>query len=258
MNNSKPRISTLQIAWLGNMPYRKAWRLQSRLAEEIAAQAQPPTLLLLEHPHTYTLGRSGTWDHLLWSERQLQERGIERISVDRGGDITYHGPGQLVIYPILPLGQVDGRGRLPGPDYHGYLRRLEGIIARTVARWGLAAGPVPGLTGVWLNHDTQPKDGVPQPAKIAAIGVKVDANGVSRHGAALNVDPDMSYWQGIVPCGISQYAVSSMAEACESTPPMAEVRQEVIDQFSAAFACPTLEVEYQQLPVRLTGEKGTA
>ncbi|MFP3855224.1 MAG: lipoyl(octanoyl) transferase LipB [Anaerolineales bacterium] len=232
MNGTDKTVATL---WLGRISYRRAWILQSRLAEAIAAGKQPPALLLLEHPHTYTLGRSGSWDNLLWDQQQIIKKGVEVHEADRGGDITYHGPGQLVAYPLLPLGQVDAEGHLPGPDFHGYLRKLELILIQALAKWGIEAAPIEGLTGVWVDSSGSVEDHSQLPAKIGAIGVKIDANGVSRHGFALNVDPDMSYWKGIVPCGILNYPVTSIANELAAVPSMDEVRAEILRQFAKVF-----------------------
>jgi lipoate-protein ligase B len=163
----------LVVQWLGSIGYQQAWDMQVQLADEIARRMRPPTLLLLEHPHTYTFGRSGHAKNLLWSEAELERRGVQVHWVDRGGDITYHGPGQLVGYPLLPLAPPDwntaSTGHLPQADYVGYLRRLEKALIDALADLGLVGcQAIDGLTGVWVP-------GSPQPAKIAAIGVKVDA-----------------------------------------------------------------------------------
>jgi lipoate-protein ligase B len=244
----KRQFHHVNVSWLDLISYQRAWQLQSRLAAAIAAGEMPPTLLLMEHPHIYTLGRSGNWQNLLWNQDLLAAHGVDTQEVDRGGDITYHGPGQLIAYPLLPLGQVDAKGHLPGPDYHGYLRRLEQVIINVLAHWGLTAGTIEGLTGVWLRADAPPDQASSiTPAKIAAIGVKVDANGISQHGFALNVNPDMKYWQGIIPCGISQYPVTSMAERLHHRPKQAEVRRQVIHQFERVFECTTTSISAQQV-----------
>ena len=201
-----------EVLDLGLIDYEQAWKLQQEYAAEIAEGKRLPTLLLLEHPNVYTFGRMGNADNLLWREAQLQERGIKVHWVDRGGDVTYHGPGQLVGYPLLPLGRPEvssaqlgvpmvgggranasGEMRIPQADYVGYIRKLEEVLIVALARFGLAAGQMPGLTGAWIQPDVasrcprcRPEDRE-KPAKIAAIGVKVDARGVSRHGFALNV-----------------------------------------------------------------------
>jgi len=225
---------------IGLIPYDDAWALQDRLATEIARGDRPATLLLLEHPHVYTFGRRGQEQNLLLDEDQLKEHGLTIRWVDRGGDVTYHGPGQLVGYPLIPLGKLDQKARLPEVDYTGYLRRLEKTLIVALAGFGIAAGQIAGLTGVWVQPDVysrcvrcRPEDRQ-KPAKITAIGVKVDANGVSRHGFALNVDPDMSYFDGIIPCGLAEPVVS-LAELCNPAPSMADVKKGVIEAFCEIF-----------------------
>ncbi len=219
---------------LGLLPYREAWDLQRRLAARIAAGEQPPTLLLLEHPHVYTFGRRGHAENLLWDAAERARRGVDVVWVDRGGDVTYHGPGQLVGYPLLPLAPGglrpvgDGKARLPQADYVGYVRRLEETLIQALAAFGLEGFPIAGMTGVWVHRGAAP-------AKIAAIGVKVDARGVSQHGFALNVHPDMAYWEGIIGCGLKGYAVTSMAEMLRPPPALEEVRRAVIQSFGNVF-----------------------
>jgi lipoate-protein ligase B len=238
----------LDVIDLGLMEYELAWKLQEEYALEIARGTRPPTLLLLEHPHVYTFGRRGKQENLLWGEAQLKEKGVAIHWVDRGGDVTYHGPGQLVGYPLIPLTPLDfqeigdnGQGRIPQADYVGYIRKLEKTLIAALARLGLAAGQRPGLTGVWIQADVhsrcprcKPEDRR-KPAKIAAIGVKVDARGVSRHGFALNVNPDMDYWDGIIACGLQDEPVVSLADLFPEPPSMERVKQEVITAFAEVF-----------------------
>lgn len=238
---------------LGLIEYESAWKLQEEYAAEIAEGKRLPTLLLLEHPHVYTFGRKGHAENLLWGEEQLKQKGISIHWVDRGGDVTYHGPGQLVGYPLLPLMplRVD-RSQIESPnldndsakpvrsDYVGYVRNLEKTLIAGLMRLGVAAGQRSGLTGVWVQADVhsrcrrcRPED-KEKPAKIAAIGVKVDARGVSRHGFALNVNPDMEYWNGIIACGLSEPVVS-LADLLEPVPAMARVKEEIISAFCEVF-----------------------
>lgn len=238
----------------GLIEYERAWKLQDQYAAEIAAGTRPPTLLLLEHPHVYTFGRKGHAENLLWGEQKLKEKGIAIHWVDRGGDVTYHGPGQLVGYPLLPLGtplhipqnsknlggEKEG-GRIPDADYVGYVRKLEKTLIVALANLGLAAGQRSGLTGVWVQADVysrcprcKPEDRE-KPAKIAAIGVKVDVNGVSRHGFALNVNPDMGYWDGIIACGLADEPVVSLADLFAQPPDMDRVKNEIIAAFHGVF-----------------------
>ena len=235
-----------EVLDLGLMEYERAWKLQDEYAREIADGKRPPTLLLLEHPHVYTFGRRGKQENLLWGESQLKEKGIVIHWVDRGGDVTYHGPGQLVGYPLLPLGGVRNRetsdsARIPDANYVGYVRKLEKTLIIALARLGLAAGQRSGLTGVWIQADLhsrcprcKPEDRK-KPAKIAAIGVKVDARGVSRHGFALNVHPDMEYWEGIIACGLQDEPVVSLADLFPKPPSMERVKEEVSTAFSEVF-----------------------
>lgn len=194
----------LDVCWLGTVEYQAAWDLQRRLVEDRAAGRIPDQLLLLEHPHTFTIGRSGTRDHLLVSPEQLVTLRATVLDVDRGGDITYHGPGQLVGYPILDL---TARGR----DVHAYVRGLEEALIRLLARFGIAAGRSPGLTGVWVGDE-----------KIAAIGVRI-TRWITLHGFALNVNPELAYFEAIVPCGIRDRGVTSLAKLLGSAPTPAEV-----------------------------------
>jgi lipoyl(octanoyl) transferase len=231
----------LNVIDLGLIEYEQAWRLQDEYASEIAEGKRPPTLLLLEHPYVYTFGRKGHVENLLWDEEQLKQKGVSVHWVDRGGDVTYHGPGQLVGYPLIPLGKLDDQNRIPETDYIGYVRKLEKMLIAALARLGVAAGQRSGLTGVWVQADVysrcprcRPKDRH-KPAKIAAIGVKVDVHGVSRHGFALNVNPDMSYWDGIVACGLAEYPVVSLADLLNEPPDMSTVKKEILLAFEEVF-----------------------
>ena len=238
-----------EVLDLGLVDYDAAWNMQEDYARQIAAGGRLPTLLLLEHPHIYTFGRSGHSENLLWGQEQLRSRGVDVRWVDRGGDVTYHGPGQLVGYPLIPLGRptaAEKRGeressRIPEADYVGYLRNLERLIITALARFGLPSGQIPRLTGVWVQADVYsrcsrclPSDRK-NPAKIAAIGVKVDAGGVSRHGFALNVNPDMSYWDGIIACGLGDFPVVSMADLLPQVPEMRSVKEQVGAAFGEIF-----------------------
>lgn len=237
-----------QFTYLGVVPYIEARELQEQLAREIAQGERPPTLLLLEHPHTYTFGRSGNAENLLWDETKLKEMGISVHWVDRGGDVTYHGPGQLVGYPLLPLGKpgipLEGGSdsmRLPQVDYIEYLRKLESTLITALANFGVSGEQFSGLTGVWVKLPAPLQTSDPSfmvnlpPSKIASIGVKVDARGVSRHGFALNVNPDMSYWQGIIACGLDGYSETSLAALLSPSPTIEEVMGSVIKAFGKEF-----------------------
>jgi lipoyl(octanoyl) transferase len=224
-------MQTCQVRCLGLVPYQQAWDLQGQLASQIASGELPATLLLLEHPHTFTFGRSGHATNLLWSKAELENRRVQVFWVDRGGDVTYHGPGQLVGYPLIPLNtsglitsDVTDNAALPQVDYIGYLRKLEQVLILTLQQFGIHAQRIKNLTGVWVNG-----------SKIAAIGIKVDARGITRHGFALNVAPDMSYWDGIIGCGLAGYSVTSMATLLTDPPSMQQVIHAVITVFEEVF-----------------------
>jgi lipoate-protein ligase B len=204
----------MDVRRLGLVPYREAWAMQQELAADRRAGRIPDTVVLLRHPHTYTIGRSGTRDHVFLTENELAARGITCLEVDRGGDVTYHGPGQLVGYPILDLGEV--------PDVGRYLRLLEGSLIDVLADFGVSADRLSGYTGVWIGN-----------RKIAAIGVKV-AQGVTTHGFALNVTTDLSYFSHILPCGIPDKGITSMAiEMGDRVPAMVDVEDAFLTEFHA-------------------------
>lgn len=197
---------------LGLIDYQEAWDYQERLFAEVVAtktanrslspEDQMTTanyLLFCQHPHVYTLGKSGKEDHLLLDKAELEEKEARFYKINRGGDITYHGPGQLVGYPILDLDNFF-------TDIHRYMRLLEEAVIRLLADFAIEAGRIDGLTGVWLDHKEQLR-----PRKICAMGVKA-SRWVTMHGFALNVHPDLSYFGNIVPCGIDDKAVTSMEQ----------------------------------------------
>jgi lipoate-protein ligase B len=206
------------VCKLGKVDYSKAAALQVRLAGEVAAGESLPTLLLLQHPHVYTLGRQTDPTNLLWDQAEMERRGIQLVESDRGGDITYHGPGQLVGYPILPLGDL---GTLK------YLRKLEEALIRSLAEFHIEAIRLPGQTGVWVPG--QP------PAKIASIGVRVDANRVTRHGFAVNHSVDMAFWGGMVACGLENQAKANLSDLLPDPPPMDSFQAQVITSFVEVF-----------------------
>jgi len=202
---------------LGQRDYLEAWQLQRRLVEMRQRDEIPDVLLFVEHPPTYTLGRSGKRDHLLIGDEALAALDADFVETDRGGDITFHGPGQIVGYPILDL-------RRWAADVHAYLRALEEVLILALGRFGIEAGREAGYTGVW--HP----DG-----KIAAIGVRV-SRWVTSHGFALNVTTDLDYFRRIVPCGIVGRRVSSMASVVEAPISLDRVRDELSISFGSVFA----------------------
>lgn len=201
----------VQVQELGLIDYQEAWTYQEKLfAETLAIKTQnrsldtenqqltPNYLLFCQHPHVYTLGKSGKPDHLLVDEAMLAAKQATYYKINRGGDITYHGPGQIVGYPILDLDNFF-------TDIHRYMRTLEEAIIRTLADYNVQAGRIAGLTGVWVDFEEQIN-----PRKICALGVKA-SRWVTMHGFALNVNTDLSYFNDIIPCGIEDKDVTSLA-----------------------------------------------
>jgi lipoyl(octanoyl) transferase len=179
MNKSR----SVRACWLGRTPYREAWDLQAELVAALRDSHAPDTLLLLEHPHVFTMGKAATADHLLWDDAERARRDVDVVWSDRGGEATYHGPGQLVGYPILDLAQL-------GLSIPQYLEKLELSVIDYLRDLGVESQPgKPGLTGVWSAGE-----------KVAAIGIKLNRSIVS-HGFALNLTTDLAYFDGIVPCG---------------------------------------------------------
>ncbi|MBE3589948.1 MAG: lipoyl(octanoyl) transferase LipB [Firmicutes bacterium] len=219
-------------AWLlqpGRVPYRPAWAAQQRLAAARAEGRIPDVLILLEHPHTFTLGRKGDPANILADEDTLRRLGVEVVAIDRGGDVTYHGPGQIVGYPILDLAPRGG-------DVHQYLRDLEEVNVRALARFGIDARPglEPPYTGAWVGED-----------KIAAIGVKV-RQGITQHGFALNVNTDLRYFELIVPCGIRDKGVTSMARVLGCPLDLQAVAAAVREAFADLFAVELRPVPWEE------------
>ncbi len=184
----------LEVQDLGLVPYAEALALQSDLVGRRRAGDIPDQLLLLQHPHVITLGTASSRAHIVADQSRLQELGIDLVDVGRGGDVTYHGPGQLVGYPILDL-EPDRK------DVHRYLRDLESVLVHTLSEMGIQGEPVPDLTGVWVDG-----------RKIAAIGVRISSGWITSHGFALNVSNDLSFFETIVPCGIQDVSVTSVSQ----------------------------------------------
>ncbi len=195
----------------GTVPFGAAQRCQRALAALRGFGTATDSLLLAEHPHTFAVGRNASPGHLLWKEPQLLDRGVLVRSADRGGGITYHGPGQLVAYPVLHLGK--------SADLHRYLRKLEAVVVLALSEFGVEARPLPGLTGVWVGD-----------RKIAAIGIKF-SRGVVSHGVSINVSCDLTYFDGIIACGLEGVKSTSLSSLGTN----ASVEQ-VADIFAAKFA----------------------
>jgi lipoyl(octanoyl) transferase len=218
----------LDVFDLGHSDYRETWDLQKSLQQALIEQkkarkmgSEPETemndlLLFVEHPHVYTLGKSGNSAHLLKGLAELSSIDAEYIEIDRGGDITYHGPGQIVGYPILDLDRHF-------TDIHKYLRYLEEVIIRTCAEYGIKAGRTEGLTGVWAGEE-----------KICAMGIRC-SRWVTMHGFALNVNTDLDYFNHIVPCGITGKAVTSLSKLAGRTISEAEVKNYLKKHFADVF-----------------------
>jgi len=198
------------------LDYQKAWDLQRNLHQARFKGIVDDALILTEHPHTYTIGKSGHEENLITDESVLNSQGIKVYRIDRGGDITYHGPGQIVGYPILDLHNYY-------LDVHRFLRDLEEVIIQTLAEYAIQAGRVAGLTGVWVNG-----------AKVAAIGVKV-SRWVTMHGFAFNVNMDLNYFGNIIPCGITHKPVTSMARLLGTKLSFSNVQDQICKKFSQIF-----------------------
>ena len=213
----------LEATWLGRMAYREAWNLQHELAAARADGRISDKLLLLEHPSVLTLGRRADEQHILATPDELARRGIDVIRVERGGEVTWHGPGQLVAYPILRLAD---RGLLLRP----LVRALEAAMVETCAAFGVAADRLDGHPGCWCDAET------PGRRKIGALGIRVE-RGVTYHGIALNVDPDLSAFELIDPCGMPGVESTSIArEARESSALGADAVERAAGVFAASFA----------------------
>ena len=213
----------LEVHWLGRVEYREAWLFQQDLAAQRLAGTIGDTLLLLEHPPTLTLGRKAQPEHLLATPEQLAAAKIDMLEVDRGGDITYHGPGQLVGYPILNLRESPHTA-----DLHVYLRDLEETLINALAAFGVASDRFASYTGVWTQTATS------TPRKITAIGVK-SSRWITSHGFALNVCPDLAHFDLIVPCGIRDYGVTSLTQELGHSVTVAQVLPRVIAAFREVF-----------------------
>jgi lipoyl(octanoyl) transferase len=217
---------------LGLIDYKQAWDYQEELFQGIIQQKiairngestdqTPNYLLFCEHPHVYTLGKSGSESHLLLNEESLGEKEARFYKINRGGDITYHGPGQLVGYPILDLDNFF-------TDIHKYLRLLEEAVIQTLAHYGIVAGRVDGMTGVWIDGDQ------PTARKICAMGVK-SSRWVTMHGIGFNINSDLSYFNHIVPCGIEDKAVTSLQQELGKPVDMKEVKAILLDKLAQQF-----------------------
>ena len=219
---------------LGCVDYKATWDYQESLLNELVSQklvnrnladAEKTIplhhLLFCEHPHVYTLGKSGSADHLLINEQQLSEKNAVFYKINRGGDITYHGPGQLVGYPVFDLDYFFN-------DIHKYLRLLEEAVIRTLQEYGIPGERMQGLTGVWIDKESA------NPRKICAFGVRC-SRWVTMHGFAFNINTNMAYFKNIIPCGISDKAVTSLASELGREVLMSEVKEKLKAHLAAVF-----------------------
>jgi lipoyl(octanoyl) transferase len=209
---------TVAVRRLGLVPYAEGLAVQEELVERRRAGAIPDQLLLLQHPHVITLGSSSDGNHVLLDAAERALLGIELFETGRGGDVTYHGPGQLVGYPILDL-KPDRK------DVHAYVRDLEEGLIRAVAEFGIDGRRQPGLTGVWVGEE-----------KLAAIGVRVSSGWITSHGFALNVSTDLGFFDAIVPCGIRDHGVTSMGRLLGGAPEMGAVEDAVVLGLASVFS----------------------
>jgi lipoyl(octanoyl) transferase len=207
----------LEVKPLGLVPYSEGLELQAELVKRRRAGEIPDQLLLLEHPHVITLGTGAHADHILVGEAERRLLGIELFETGRGGDVTYHGPGQLVGYPILDL-------KPDRCDLHHYVRDLESVLILALADFGVAADRKTGLTGVWVGEE-----------KIAAIGVRVSSGWITSHGFALNVTTNLDYFDAIVPCGIRAHGVTALARHTTRSVTVSEVAGRVAARFAEVF-----------------------
>jgi lipoyl(octanoyl) transferase len=211
-------VKDLAVIQLGRTDYKQCWDLQQRLHDRRVTGSMLDTLLLTEHDHVYTIGKTGDENHLLADQAELLSRGVSVYHNDRGGDITYHGPGQLVGYPILDLNNYY-------LDLHRYLRDLEEVIIGTLREFGISSQRDSGYTGVWVGTE-----------KICAIGVKT-SRWVTMHGFALNVNTDLSFFARIIPCGIFEKGVTSMAQILGDAVDGEAVATIVTKEFGRVFGC---------------------
>ena len=229
-------MQKVQLQDLGLKDYKDTWDFQENLFQQIidikidnrknnTSNPTPNHFLFVEHPHVYTLGKSGDLSNLLLNEEQLAQKGATFYKINRGGDITYHGPGQIVGYPIIDLDNFF-------TDIHKYLRFLEEIIIKTLSEYGIKSERSDGETGVWLDV------GTPFARKICALGVRT-SRWVTMHGFALNVNTNLGYFDNIIPCGIKGKAVTTMEAELNKKIPMEEVQQKILKHFAELF-----EVEF--------------
>ncbi len=225
-------MKELLVVNLGKTKYADAWELQKKIFTARLAQRIGDVLLLTEHEHVYTLGKAADENHLLAKNEELSKNGVDVFWIDRGGDITYHGPGQIVGYLIIDLNQHF-------TDIHRYLRQIEEAIIRSLLEYGIAAGREPEFTGVWVKDE-----------KIAAIGVKV-SKWITMHGFALNVNTDLSHYDRIIPCGIFHKGVTNLQSLLNKEIPLTDVHRQLIDHFAQLFGWEIKQITTDELHIML-------
>lgn len=237
-------MTEILVQELGLIDYKTAWDYQEQLFKDAIdkkialrkgeATSNPDNYILVcEHPHVYTLGKSGAQEHLLLSDERLKEVNATYYKINRGGDITYHGPGQLVVYPILDL-------EVFFTDIHKYMRYLEEAVILTLAEYGVKGMRVDGMTGVWIDGDTA------NARKICALGVK-SSRWVTMHGIGFNINTDLNYFNYIVPCGIEDKAVTSLEKELNRKVPIAEVADQLIHHLATLFEFTYIKNEREKI-----------
>jgi lipoyl(octanoyl) transferase len=230
---------TLTYSNLDLIGYEEAWKLQHEILQLRKENSITDVFLLLEHPHTYTLGKTADKKNLTGSKEYLEANNISVFEIDRGGDITYHGPGQVIGYPIISLNEWQN-------DTHKYLRALEEVIILTCKEYGLDTGRNPKYTGVWIEN-----------RKIAAIGIKI-SNWISMHGFAFNVNTDLLFYNGIIPCGITDKEVTSLAKELGKEISLEEVKEKLLRNFIEVFRYENIDELRREefiLPARRQADK---
>jgi lipoyl(octanoyl) transferase len=236
------------IVDVGLVGYAEAWELQKRLVTARKNGAIGDVLLLCEHPHVITLGRNGKREHLLASEQVLRQKGVEFHSSDRGGDITYHGPGQLVGYPVLNLGAIR-------KDVVWYVRMLEEVMIRATAEFGITAERVAGKTGIWVRGTASDSNAPANTEeKLGAIGVHI-SRWVTSHGFAYNVSTDLRYFDLIVPCGITGRKATSLEKILERAVTLNKVMQPIVRNFGEVFGLEMRETSRNDFVAQLRAQE---
>jgi lipoyl(octanoyl) transferase len=223
-------VSIIQTLDLGRMDYRKAYVIQEKIHQECYEQSIPDTIIFQENDPIFTLGRNSSDDHLLRSKVELNELGIDIVTVDRGGDITYHGPGQLVISPIIHI-------KDHSLSVHQYLRNLEETVIRLLRKYHIDGQRIAGMSGVWVGSE-----------KIAAVGIAVQ-HGITRHGISINISPDLKHFSYIIPCGILDKGVTSFEKLGIMITDQEQFKLDYLDEFNTVFNTTTHQIQFDKREV---------